>query len=113
MTATATKLQASPVKLRSGDWGAKAQGEARQGDTVHITTKGGKEWDARVVKVVWTGDGVSIVATESLDRPHGREARGLCDNCYESAAKYSARDMSGLGGRVCGRCYGDGMLSFA
>jgi hypothetical protein len=81
MTTTTT---ATPTKLRSGAWGAKVAGTVRAGETVTITTRGGKSWQARVSKVVWTGDGVSIVATESLDRPAATEPqRGRCSRCGE------------------------------
>lgn len=63
MTTTAT-----PTKLRSGAWGAKVAGSVRPGEVVTITTRSGKSWQARVSKVVWSGDGVTIVATQSLDR---------------------------------------------
>lgn len=57
-------LTATPTKLRSGDWGAKVATDAVEaGDTIHIVTRGGKEWDAVVAKVVWSGDGIAIVAT--------------------------------------------------
>lgn len=65
--ATATRT-ASPTKLRSGEWGARVNGTVREGDIVTITTRAGKTWDAEVVKVVWSGDGVAICATASLSR---------------------------------------------
>ena len=65
---------ASPCKLRNGSWGAKTQTASVQlGDIVTITTRAGKSWDARVTRVVWTGDSAAIVATESLDRPQRRQ----------------------------------------
>lgn len=76
--------QATPTRLRNGDWGARARGEVSVGDVVHITTRGGKEWDATVARVLWTGDGVSIVATERQssrsDRGWGR-GRGTWTGC--------------------------------
>lgn len=63
-------IQASPTKLRDGSWGARAQSaDVRAGDTVEITTRSGKRWTATVSRVLWSGDGVAIVATESNDRP--------------------------------------------
>lgn len=60
---------AKPTKLRSGDWGATVDSETIQvGEIVQITTRAGKSWEARVTRVVWTGKGVAICATESLDR---------------------------------------------
>lgn len=72
-------ISASPAKLRDGGWGARVRGAVTEGDTVTITTRAGKSWEARVTKVVWTGDGLSICATESLDRasaPRTRRSRG-------------------------------------
>ncbi len=67
-------MNGSPTKLRNGTWGAMVKGSVREGETVTIRTKAGKEWTARVSKVVWTGNGVTICATESLDRPPSRPA---------------------------------------
>ena len=72
MTTTNTNTNtnaATPCKLRNGDWGAKTSARIRQGDIVTITTRAGKSWDARISKIVWTGNGVAICATASLDRP--------------------------------------------
>lgn len=69
MTTTITP-QASPTKLRSGEWGAKVQtADIHEGQAIEITTKGGKSWTATVTKVVWRGDGVAIVATGQRARP--------------------------------------------
>ena len=68
-------LTATPTKLRSGNWGARLKtSKVRAGDTVTITTRAGKTWQAKVTKVVWSGNGAAIVATESLDRPRHRTA---------------------------------------
>lgn len=59
----------TPAKLRDGTWGARVQGTPKgPGHIVHIRTRGGKEWDARITAVLWTGDGVALCRTESLDR---------------------------------------------
>ena len=72
-----TTTKATPAKLRSGDWGAKVHGECQPGDVITITTKAGKSWDATVRKVIWSGDGVSIVATERRGYvPAVRDSRG-------------------------------------
>lgn len=81
----ATIKAASPAKLRDGSWGAKVQGSVSVGDTINITTKAGKSWTATVQKVVWTGDGVSLVATASSGGNKGgytpavRNSRGYVD----------------------------------
>lgn len=71
---------ATPTKLRNGEWGARVQGAVREGDEIQVTTKAGKTWTARVANVVWTGDGVAIVATESRRSsgyvPAIRDSRG-------------------------------------
>lgn len=62
-------IAATPTKLRSGNWGATVKGATvTEGDIVQITTRAGKTWAAAVTKVVWSGNGATIVATESLDR---------------------------------------------
>lgn len=63
-----TATPATPAKLRSGEWGARVVGATvAEGTELLITTRGGKSWPARVVKVVWSGDGVTLCATKSLD----------------------------------------------
>lgn len=42
------RLTASPIKLRSGDWGAKVEGKAVGGDPITVTTRAGKSWQAFV-----------------------------------------------------------------
>jgi hypothetical protein len=74
MTATAT-ITASPTKLRDGTWGARVAGPAAEGDTITITTRAGKTWQAEIERVLWTGDGVSICATASIDRPAHQASR--------------------------------------
>jgi predicted SprT family Zn-dependent metalloprotease len=109
MAATAT-----PKKLHNGDWGALAQtATVKSGDTLRITTKSGKQWNATVRQVLWTGDGKAICATNS-GNSDGRHD-GFCDECSEESRNLRpATDSSGIGGYVCGRCYGPPyMLSFA
>lgn len=65
-------MAAKPIKLRNGTWGAQVEGEVQTGDTITITTKAGKSWDARVVRVLWTGEGRSIVVTEQQRLRRGR-----------------------------------------
>ena len=73
---------ARPTKLRNGDWGARVEGTVRKGDTITITTKSGKSWDATVTRVIWTDSGVSIVSTASTSKsksdyvPAVRNSRG-------------------------------------
>jgi len=67
---------ATPTKLRDGTWGARVRGTAAAGDTVTITTATGRSWDAQITRVVWSGEGVSICATSSLDRGASRRGMG-------------------------------------
>jgi len=66
-----------PAKLREGGWGAHINSDQVQaGDSVHLTTKAGKEWDAVVEKVVWTGvdsDGqaCALCTLVGKDKPAG------------------------------------------
>lgn len=62
---TAIKTTATPTKLRSGEWGAKVPGRPQPGDEIIIVARSGKRWDAVVERVLWSGDGVSIVATRN------------------------------------------------
>ena len=78
MSDTTINRPATPCKLRTGAWGARTAPEVQVGDTVTITTRAGKSWDARVTKIVWTGDDAAVVATESLDRPAPRKSRNGC-----------------------------------
>ena len=69
-------MQATPTKLRNGSWGARVQStDVAEGDTVTVTTRAGKTWQATVERVLWTGDGVSVCATTSLDRSASASSR--------------------------------------
>lgn len=78
------------------------------GDTVTITTRGGKSWDARVSKIVWDGDDVTLVSTSSLgtaptkavNQPATR-AGGRCRDCREPIR--DAPHHRAMGG-LCGTC---------
>lgn len=65
-------LQATPIKLRDGSWGAKVQGDnVLPGTPIRVTAKSGKWWNAVVYKVVWVGDGVAICATVTPEEWQG------------------------------------------
>jgi len=79
-------IPATPTKLKNGDWGARvASSNVREGDIVRITTRGGKTWEAEVLKVVWSGEGVSICAT----------SRNIARRSTASRAGHSAPRNSG------------------
>lgn len=61
---------ATPTKIRKYDmWGARIEGTAIVGDVIRIKTRAGKEWDAEVTEVVWTGNGTTIVCTQDVRQP--------------------------------------------
>lgn len=66
-------MTATPTKLRDGTWGARVQGTVQSGDRITITTRAGKSWTAVIARVVWTGQGVSLVATGSAPRPQAQQ----------------------------------------
>jgi hypothetical protein len=71
-TETKECLTGHPAKLKDGAWGAHVDSDRVQpGDVVHLTTKGGKEWDSTVEKVVWKGvdsDGQSCALCTLMTR---------------------------------------------
>jgi hypothetical protein len=103
-------LTASPTKLRNGDWGVTVKSErVRPGDSVTVTTKSGKSWEALIEKVIWKGNGVAICSVRKSsksrtpspsyrsrgwgggrcrgcggavkDAPHHRAMEGYCGSC--------------------------------
>lgn len=67
MTTKTTPTPATPLKLRSGEWGARSTSEdTAAGDLLLITTRAGKTWKAKVVRVLWCGDGAAICQTERV-----------------------------------------------
>lgn len=78
---------ASLIKLRDGSWGAKVQSsDVVRGQTITITTKSGKSWDATITRVVWSGDGVAICVAENLPGP----------------SRYTRRQREQMGDRYAG-----------
>ena len=105
------EIAATPVKLRSGDWGVRVMGKTKTGDQVVVRAKTGKVWVATIDRVVWSGsdDGgnVSLCSTKKTsssrrsgpvssgpasgkcrecrgpirNAPHHRAMGGLCGNC--------------------------------
>lgn len=85
-----SNITATPAKLKSGAWGARVAGHVHEGDTITMTTRSGKSWQATIARVLWTGDGVSICATASAD------------------SHYDANKFNGYGARRGGYVRGDG-----
>lgn len=96
-------LAATPAKLKSGEWGARVQGQVDVGDSITITTKSGKSWIATVTKVVWSGNGVSLVATESrspINQNHGYGS-GSRKSCVTGGNCSSFGNGNSCGGYDC------------
>lgn len=59
-----TKCEGSPAKLRSGEWGVRADDRSVQpGDVVKVTTRGGDSWRAVVTSVVARFDDAALTET--------------------------------------------------
>ncbi|MES1956570.1 hypothetical protein [Salinisphaera hydrothermalis] len=58
-------IEASPCKLRNGNWGCKTQQPVQVGDTVRIVTRANKQWRAEITQIVWTDDQTCICETAS------------------------------------------------
>lgn len=54
------------TKLKSGEWGARVEGQARIGAQVQVTTKAGEVKSETVEKVLWTGPDKETGKTISL-----------------------------------------------
>ncbi|MES1925584.1 hypothetical protein T31B1_09673 [Salinisphaera sp. T31B1] len=58
-------VEASPCKLRNGDWGCRTTAAVQVGDTVRIVTRANKQWRAEITQIVWTNDETWICETAS------------------------------------------------
>jgi hypothetical protein len=92
---------ATPTKLRNGDWGARVEGVAAEGDQIKVTAKSGKSWTAIVAHVFWSGDGASVVAVRSSRTPRERTRRGTNGECRCGWGD----DLLSWGGHIAGRRY--------
>lgn len=55
---------ASPVQLRTGEWGARVPGQTvKAGDELTVVARSGSEWEAVVTAVVWQGHEAAICQT--------------------------------------------------
>lgn len=61
-------IEANPVKLRGGEWGARVGQPVNPGDKLTVVSASGNAWDAYVKCIVWSGDGVWLCET-SKDPP--------------------------------------------
>jgi len=80
---TSNILQATPAKLRSGDWGARTSCQWEKGHscTLEVTTRAGKTWTAEYVAVASgpQNGGWSLWAKQP--KTSSRRSRG--GECYE------------------------------
>ncbi|WP_423822531.1 hypothetical protein V5738_01010 [Salinisphaera sp. SPP-AMP-43] len=84
-------IEASPCKLRNGNWGCKTQQPVDIGDTVRIVTRAKKQWRAQITQIVWTDDQVCICETASENSPSA-PAQSTSKGKTESVPKPTARD---------------------
>jgi len=75
--------KAKPTKLRSGEWGVSVAGRPAPGECVIVRSRAGKEWDAEIVRVVWTDPAgrVSICQTRSRRQREQRSSRRTGCSC--------------------------------
>lgn len=53
---------ASYTKLKSGEWGVRVEGTAKAGQSVTVRKKDGTSKQETILRVVWTGNGISLCA---------------------------------------------------
>lgn len=90
------KHEATPTKLRSGEWGARITGrtlDIKAGDRIVIRTRGGKSWETTVQTVVWKGPDAAIVAT--APRGGGGSANGAASRTRRSSGDKRCRGCRG------------------
>lgn len=95
---------ASYTKLKSGAWGIRVNGRAREGGEYTVKKKDGSTKTEVVEKVLWTDGSVSLCAIRQTGSGSGGSG-GTCDECGRPAARLiPCRDSSGISGRCCPRC---------
>lgn len=103
-------MAARPVKLRSGAWGARVEGDGcMPGDHIIITARNGNAWPATVRRVYWQGDGLAIVSADGEEpeqgpgepRPAFRRPSRTCPTCKTPNALSAAEAAKGY---QCSRC---------
>jgi hypothetical protein len=70
-------IEASPCKLRNGNWGCKTTQPVNVGDTVQIVTRANKQWRAEITQIVWADDQTCIceTASENKKKPTSSQAK--------------------------------------
>lgn len=64
------------TKLKSGEWGLRADGELRRGDRVVVTKKDGTTKTETVGTIVFRGNGVTLAAIAGSGKPSYAPAAG-------------------------------------
>lgn len=85
-------IEASPCKLRNGNWGCKTTEPVNVGDTVRIVTRANKQWRAEITQIVWTDDQICVCETESekSKKPSASQAKPVNQTApKKSSAKAS------------------------
>ena len=59
----------TPAKLNNGSWGARTTEPVAPGQTITVTTRTGKSWDATVNEVLWNDHSVWLVSTRKHNTP--------------------------------------------
>lgn len=77
------------ARLRDGSWGVRAEGTALSpGQTVRVAKKDGTEVVARVGRLLWSKDGVTLVTVTSVEEEGGGSGSGsgrrVCADCGRS-----------------------------
>jgi hypothetical protein len=86
------------TKLKSGEWGIRAEGALKAGMTVVVSKKSGESRRETIGKVVFSGNGVSLA---TIDRRSGTDAYG---NRVSNGESYAAGVLAPHGRRcpICG-----------
>lgn len=94
------------TKLRSGNWGLRADHELRPGSTVTVTTRAGAAKTETVGQHVWSGDGVHLYAISAAvggTRTGGARSGGYGGGHGRRRQCTSGGNCSSIGsGRSCG-----------
>lgn len=96
-------VSATPVKLKSGAWGARTTTPVSVGDSIQITTRAGKSWIARVSAVIASGAGWCLVATSSGGTTQHSSGRDSAGHSIRSGASYR-HGITAPGWRACPMC---------
>ena len=106
---------ATPIKLRSGDWGAKIEGCVPEilsrGEEIQIQTRAGKTWNTRIDKIVWSHSDKKIAIVALASKTKSR--REPCANCDTGRGIHLRRDSSGLEAKVCNICNREDQFSLS